>query len=72
MERLRQRADFLAAAQLHIPIEGEPLALLRRAKIAQHQNLELWIIERHGTRGFYASYDGPPATVRVGDRVYLA
>ncbi len=47
-------ADFLTAAQSpqYIPIEGEPLALLRRAKIAQQNNMELWIVERHGTRGF--------------------
>jgi len=27
---------------------------------------------RGGMRGFYASYAGPPVTVRIGDRVYLA
>ena len=26
---------------------------------------------RHGTRGYYAVYAGPPATLRLGDRVYL-
>jgi hypothetical protein len=25
---------------------------------------------RHGTRGYYASYAGPPRAIRLGDRVY--
>jgi MOSC domain-containing protein YiiM len=26
----------------------------------------------HGLRGYYTAYDGPPATITVGDRVFLA
>ncbi len=46
--------DFLAA--WHITddhaIEGEPLAKLRRAPAFHGHNAELWVVERHGYRGF--------------------
>ncbi len=42
--------DFLAAHGLtQVPIEGAPLAALRRACIAQDNAVEVWAIERHGT-----------------------
>ena len=46
--------DFLSA--WHITddhaIEGEPLAKLRRAPVFSGENAELWVVERHGYRGF--------------------
>jgi hypothetical protein len=45
-------ADFLAVWQINSPIEGLPLAPLRRAKVAAEKDAELWIVERHGYPGF--------------------
>lgn len=49
--------DFLAAWHItdEHPIEGEPLAQMRRAMAfegAPGDDAELWVIERHGYRGF--------------------
>jgi hypothetical protein len=41
--------QFLLAHQLlDVPIEGEPFADLRRAKVSEDGPTELWIVERHG------------------------
>ena len=46
-------ADFLAAHGLEdVPIAGEPFASLRKAKIDGSPAAELWVVERHGWRGF--------------------
>lgn len=46
-------ADFLAVGPLtQGTIEGEPLAPMRRALVASENDVETWIIERHGHRGF--------------------
>ena len=48
--------DFLMAHRLtQVPIEGLPLSSLRRACIAKDNAVELWAIERHGTRDFEPS-----------------
>jgi hypothetical protein len=46
--------DFLAIGQITPPkpIEGAPLAPFRRALLSTEKDIELWIIERHGYRGF--------------------
>jgi hypothetical protein len=43
-------ADFLSAWQIDGPIDAPPLAPIRKARIAAN----LWVIERHGLRGFNA------------------
>ncbi len=48
-------ADFLIAHRLDETIEGLPLAAVRRAKIANSPQSELWVIERHGCRDFVAA-----------------
>ena len=46
-------ADFLAAHGMEdVPIAGEPFASLRKAKIDGSPVAELWVVERHGWRGF--------------------
>src|ERR1700722_3710350 len=41
-------ADFLSVWQLAAPIDGLPLAPLRRARIGCEKDAEFWIVERHG------------------------
>jgi hypothetical protein len=41
-------ADFLVAWQKSASIEGAPLSAMRRARVAQTDQSELWVIERHG------------------------
>ena len=45
-------ADFLAVWRLESSIEGEPLTQVRRALAFASDQAELWVIERHGYRGF--------------------
>ena len=48
-------ADFLAVAQLtDVEVEGEPLAPMRRARVASQHDVETWAVERHGHRGYGA------------------
>jgi hypothetical protein len=49
-------ADFLAANQTAPvePIKGSPLAPLRMACVSRSHEAELWIVERHGDRGYEA------------------
>lgn len=45
--------DFLFAHNLtSVPIQGEPFSPLRKACVARGDNLEFWVIERHGTLEF--------------------
>ena len=60
-------ADFLSVGQI-IPakqIDGAPLAPLRRALISVEKEAELWIIERHGYRGFDSPAWSSQQTVSV-------
>ena len=47
-------ADFLATNQVAYdqPVEGEPLAPVRRCRVSDENDVEAWVIERHGYRGF--------------------
>lgn len=45
-------ADFLTVWQNYSPTEGAPLAPMRRACVAHSRDAEMWVIERHGWRGF--------------------
>ena len=48
--------DFLFAHGLSdIEIEGAPFAPLRTARVARGHNVELWVVERHGSAGFDAT-----------------
>jgi hypothetical protein len=51
-------ADFLSINPLahESPVEGSPLAPVRRCRISSESDVEVWVIERHGYRGF----DVPP------------
>ena len=46
-------ADFLLAMKLDVEggIEGAPLAPLRRCRVSEENDVEVWAIERHGYRG---------------------
>lgn len=46
--------DFLAALGKtnEVAIEGEPLAPVRRCRVSDENEVEVWAIERHGSRGF--------------------
>ncbi|HXE53951.1 MAG TPA: hypothetical protein VN541_13095, partial [Tepidisphaeraceae bacterium] len=45
-------ADSLSIWQVHAEIEGPPLGALRRARITHSDAGELWVVERHGYRGY--------------------
>lgn len=45
-------ADYLAVWQNYASIEGAPLAAMRRACVAHSREAAMWVIERHGGRGF--------------------
>jgi len=45
--------DFLSAHRLFtIPIDGLPFSSLRRAKVSAENNVEFWVVERHGNNHF--------------------
>jgi hypothetical protein len=51
-------ADFLAAQQLSdVAIQGEYLAAVRRARVAQENGIEIWVLERHGSLAFEPALD---------------
>lgn len=46
-------ADFLAAWDLHdVEIVGQPLTQMRACRAFSGNHAELWVVERHGFRGF--------------------
>lgn len=49
-------ADFLVGNQIAPvePIKGSPLSPLRMACVSRSHDAELWIVERHGNRGYEA------------------
>jgi hypothetical protein len=48
--------DFLVAHRLsHPEILGEPFSAVRTAMVASENNIEIWIVERHGSRAFDAN-----------------
>lgn len=57
-------ADFLAANDLDVPIDGEPLCDLRVATVYRGDGCSLAVIERHGSRGFDLPGDAPPHAIR--------
>jgi hypothetical protein len=59
-------ADF--AAVWAIPsgqIEGEPLSTFRRLKVAATGDAELWVVERHGHRGYDVPISDPSGAIRI-------
>jgi hypothetical protein len=55
--------DFLAANGLKdTPVEGAPWSRFRSARIAKTDDTELWVVERHGYRGF-APHSPSPSEV---------
>ena len=53
-------ADFLSAQRVTAePIEGAPMARLRRARAFCGEGAELWAVERHGWTGFAPPIDEP-------------
>ena len=65
-------ADFLVAQNLgdDVPIDGDPLASMRMAKVAEGASSEVWAIERHGETGFDPTAIGDrqaAAVVRHGE-----
>lgn len=61
-------ADFLAVWQpgsggAGMTIEGEPLAQFRRALAFAGDNAELWVVERHGYRGYQIQKPEPARAI---------
>ena len=54
-------SDYLAIGPVSTrgTIEGEPLAPIRRAMVSSENDVEVWVVERHGYRGFGAAGEPP-------------
>ena len=54
-------ADYLTVGPVATrgAIEGEPLSPLRRALVSSENDVEVWVVERHGHRGFDVVSDSP-------------
>jgi hypothetical protein len=66
MLKVEYVADF--AAVWGIPssaIDGEPLSMLRRAKVASTNDAELWVFERHGERGYVIPATDPKHAMKI-------
>ena len=66
MLKVEYVADF--AAVWGIPssaVDGEPLSLLRRAKVASTKDAELWVVERHGERGYVLPARDPKHAMKI-------
>jgi hypothetical protein len=59
-------ADFLAVWQLGgTQVEGEPLSQYRRALAFASERAELWVVERHGYRGYAVAAPDPGRAIRA-------
>ena len=60
-------ADFLSINPLahEATVEGAPLAPVRRCRISSENDVEVWVIERHGYRGFDVPSMTPDKAVAV-------
>jgi hypothetical protein len=54
--------DFESVWLTGATVSGRPLEPVRSARIARDDGLDLWVIERHGYRGFDFDRPSPPAT----------
>jgi hypothetical protein len=54
-------ADYLTVGPVATrgAIEGDPLSPLRRALVSSENDVEVWVVERHGHRGFDVASDPP-------------
>ncbi len=54
--KVESAVDFLVAQRLsNVRIVGEPWASVRKALVASENNVEVWIVERHGSLAFEAN-----------------
>lgn len=59
-------ADYLNINGLkETPVEGQPWSHFRAAKIAAENDTQLWIVERHGYRGFTPQSLSPPEVAAI-------
>lgn len=58
-------ADFMVAEGMTVEIEGSPLAALRRAMVSNENDVEVWVVERHGDRAFKVTPDAPESAALV-------
>lgn len=58
-------ADFIAAHELEIPIQGDPLASVRTAEIPGDSGHTLSLIERHGSRRLLAETFNRPDAIEI-------
>jgi hypothetical protein len=66
MLKVEYVADF--AAVWGIPssaIDGEPLSVLRQAKVASTNDAQLWVVERHGERGDLIQATDPKHAMKI-------
>jgi hypothetical protein len=66
MLKVESVADF--AAVWGVPssaFDGEPLGVLRLAKVASTADAELWVVERHGERGYVVPASDPAQAMRI-------
>lgn len=65
--RVESVADFLAAHRIdgRTPIQGAPLAPLRKAVVSAESGVEWWVVERHGDRRWTPPEVSPDQTQAV-------
>ncbi|MGB7159940.1 MAG: hypothetical protein WBD40_17880 [Tepidisphaeraceae bacterium] len=66
MLKVEYVADFAAVWGISSSaIEGEPLSLMRQAKVAATKDAELWVVERHGLRGYVVPKGDPARAMKI-------
>jgi hypothetical protein len=64
-------ADFLSVWRIETMIDEPPLSPIRQARIASENGADLWIIERHGRRGFSAEAIDPALVLKHHEALRL-
>ncbi len=66
MLKVESVADFAAAWGIaSTAFEGEPLSIMRQARVAATGDAELWVIERHGYRGYVVPASDPALALKI-------
>ncbi|MDQ3438979.1 MAG: hypothetical protein M3478_01360 [Planctomycetota bacterium] len=66
MLKVEYVADFAAVWGISSDaIDGEPMSVLRQAKVASTHDAELWVVERHGERGYVVPTGDPKLAMKI-------
>ncbi len=66
MLKVESVADFAAVwGTSSAAFEGEPLSVVRQARVAVTGDAELWVVERHGYRGYVVPVSDPARALKI-------